>query len=131
MNYARAFAAFEAWAGAPLRPPDIKGELEDLLREYMDSRYLVDKPAHKAVLEVTPVLDKWPQFGSGKDFSQVQRALRGYRKAVPPRSPAPIAAELMAGMVNVLMTQGQVITARLVATLLFPYCRPGELRKMI
>eukprot|EP00972_Heterocapsa_arctica_P072593 10717567-Heterocapsa_arctica.AAC.1 len=59
---------------------------------------------------------------------RVKRALRGYRKARPARSRAPIAKEIMAASVQILLAKGAVNMAILMVLMFYSYCRPGELR---
>ena len=96
---------------------------------YMDFLLEAGHPAHKATTALAAIRDA-EAFASDWTFPRAKKALRGYNKQRPPKSRAPLAAELMAFIASGMVMAGQREMAIMVATLFFTYCRPGELRTL-
>ena len=128
-GYAKAFDEFVEWQRLLGRrqPSDLNGGVTEVLM-CMDHLLQEELPAHRAELTVAAVADALPVLAALPKETRIRRALRGFRKARPPRSRAPIAKELMAAAANILIQRGQLQIAQMVVLMFFSYCRPGEIR---
>lgn len=129
LRYDKVFDELVTWSG--LQAADLPGDLEsieELLLEYFDVLLERQAPAHEAECAVAAIVDRFPVIPNAAAMPRVRRALKGYRRARPPRSRAPIAKEIMAALAQILMASGNVMMSVLVVMLFFTYCRPGELR---
>ncbi len=78
--------------------PSVPSELQELFVKYLDEMLEVGNALHVAQCAVAPIVNHLPSVGSTSDLPVVKQTLRGYRKAKPPRSRAPICKEIMAGI---------------------------------
>ena len=119
---------FQLWAEAE-REPVTKDRLETLLLDYMDillqdkqAVYNIEKTIAAAVASTLGV--------SRRSMGRLNRALTGYRKAIPPRSRLPIPDELCAALAAVLKAMDFHETALMTVLGQDGYFRPGEMRDL-
>jgi hypothetical protein len=86
------------------------------------------EPLHVAQYAIAAIIDPLPGVATMNNLPRARKALRGFRKARPPRSRAPICKEIMCGLVAHLLSVGKPKIALLMAMTFFLYCRLGELR---
>jgi integrase len=111
-----------------LTVPSCTAALEISILDYLDVLMEAGEPLHAAQYAVASIIDALPLVSATSQLPRVKKALRGYRKAKPPRSRAPIGREIMAGIAQQLLAWGHPSIALLVVLQFFTYCRPGELR---
>ncbi len=74
---------------------------------------------------VAAIIDSLPGVATMNELPRVTKALRGCRRAMPPRWKAPVCKEIMCGRAAQLMGVGKTRIALLVAMTFLSYCRPG------
>ena len=120
---------FEKWAASNRRSlePDL---IELTLLDYFDVLMDSGAAAHVAEKVLAAAIDSRPWLG---DLSQqrLRKSLRGFRKAVPPRSRFPLAELTVAGLAMTLLSQGASVLARMCVLMMYAYLRPGEARSLL
>jgi hypothetical protein len=119
---------FQHWAETE-REPITKVRLETLLLDYMDILLQENQAVYN--IEKTIAAAVASTLGASRgDMKRLNRALTGYRKAIPPRSRLPIPDELCAALAAVLMADKHPETAIMTVLGQDGYFRPGEMRDL-
>ena len=119
---------FRAWARQEGRSL-ARASVEASVIDYFDVLLARGRPATEcektlaALVALSPGLSCLP-------FQRARRALKGYRKLVPPRSRYPLAESLAAALAVTLCAQNRRDVALLVVTSCYMYLRPGEARSI-
>ena len=127
-NYETAFGEFLRWSVSAGFPDVNEKNVEECLLGFLDHLLEEGSALYKAEISIASVADAVPELGMLASRLRLRRALRGFRKQRPPRSRAPVAKEIMAAIVNMLMNNGHSAMAPMVLIMFFSYCRPGEMR---
>ena len=129
-NYETAFGEFLRWSANAGFPVVDEKNIEMCLLGFLDHLLEEGAALYKAEIAIASVADAMPELGMLASRPRLRRALRGFRKQRPPRSRAPVAKEIMAAIVNMLMNDGHSAMAFMVLIMFFSYCRPGEVRSL-
>ena len=104
------------------------GQLESKLLEYVTFLLTAGAPTSSVECVVNAVL--FFNCTSTKHFPRLQRALRGVRHTRPHRSRVPLAEEIVASIVAILIVWGLRPLALMVLLATSAYLRPGETRSL-
>ena len=129
-NYETAFGEFLRWFVNASYPVVDEKDVEKCLLGFLDHLLEEGAALHKAEIAIASVADAMPELGMLASRPRLRRALRGFRKQRPPRLRAPVAKEITAAIVNMLMNDGHSAMAFMVLIMFFSYCRPGEVRSL-
>ena len=113
-----------------MKPARSALELEQQTLNVLDDMLAKNRPVYEAELLVAALQDGFPEISQKLEQRRVRRALKGYRKQMPPKSRAPIAKEIAAAIINLLLAWQLREQAIMVAVMLVTYCRPGEIRSL-
>ena len=129
-NYETAFGEFPRWSMNAGYPVVDEKNVEKCLLGFLGHFLEEGAALYKAEIAIASVADAMPELGMLASRPRLRRALRGFRKQRPPRSRAPVAKEIMAAIVNMLVNDGRPAMAFMVLIMFFSYCRPGEVRSL-
>ena len=129
-NYETAFGEFLRWSVSAGFPVVNEKNVEKCLLGFLDHLLEKGSAVYKAEIAIASVADAMPELGMLASRPRLRRAPRGLRKQRPPRSRAPVAKEIMAAIVNMLVNNGHSAMAFMVLIMFFSYCRPGEVRSL-
>ena len=117
---------FREWQRRRGRSTDDHGEIEVNLLDYLDE-LLADnvKLTHAEKTVYGMLYSTLP--GKVRDYPRLQRALKGYRKQLPPVSRMPLPIEVKSGICALLILDGERATALYVESVFAGSFRPGEL----
>lgn len=120
--YFRRFVDFCKDNGSPLPlSPEV---LDAMLTDYMDLLFLDNRGAHEGEKTVAAV--EFNIISVKGKLVRARRALRGWRKEMPPQSRLPLPKVAMFGIAMNLIAAGSREMALMVLVAFFLYLRPGE-----
>lgn len=120
--YFRRFVDFCRDNGSPL--PQSPEVLDAMLTDYMDLLFLDNRGAHEGEKTVAAV--EFNIISVKGKLVRARRALRGWRKEMPPQSRLPLPKVAMFGIAMNLLAAGSREMALMVMVAFFLYLRPGE-----